>query len=116
MEASGYRALGMVAALVFAGACVPDGADAQARSRALRLAPLQIMCIRAPCPWGEMAIRAVDASDTPHPLYRGPLPRLQARPADAAVIRRAWQRRTCMIVRGSVEGASLRVSRILGRC
>ncbi|PRH87978.1 hypothetical protein C5L14_08730 [Labrys okinawensis] len=106
----------MIAALMFAGASASGAAAAQAGPQTLRLAPLQIMCFRAPCPWGEMAIRPVDALDTPHPLYRGPLPRLQARPGDAAVIRRAWQRRTCLIIRGSVEGASLRVFRILDRC
>lgn len=114
--------LGIVTAMAFAGTFAPAAGLARDRSQTLRLAPLQIMCIRAPCPWGEMAIRPVDATDSPHPLYRGPLPRLQAKPADAAAIRRAWRQRACVIVRGSVErsgageGASLRVSSILRRC
>lgn len=122
MRAIRYLSLGMAAAVIFAGAFAPAVGLARDRLQTLRLAPLRIMCIRAPCPWGEMAIQPVDAADSPHPLYRGPLPRLQARPADAAAIRRTWRQRSCLIVRGHLDragagqGVLLQVSRVLRRC
>lgn len=121
MRTLGHWVLASVAA-VFTCTLATEGGVASERLQALRLAPLQIMCIRAPCPWGEMAINPVDASDSPHPLYRGPLPRLQAGPAVSAAIRRTWHQRGCLIVEGSIERrnasgrTSLRVSRILRRC
>lgn len=120
MERLRHRYAAMAGALALAAVIMPETGMAQSGSQLLRLAPLQIMCIRAPCPWGEMAIRPVDAAESPHPLHRGALPRLRASPGDAAAIRRAWQRRSCLIVSGSVErsgsAARLSVARILRRC
>jgi hypothetical protein len=87
----------------------------------LRISPLRIMCIKAPCPpWDAMAISQGPSPAGPHPLYLGPLPSIIGTKADRTLIARVWREKGCLILRARLQrpdkSAVLTVGRILRSC
>ena len=87
----------------------------------LRISPLRIMCIKAPCPpWNAMAISQGPSPSGPHPLYLGPLPSVIGTKADRTLIARVWREKGCLILRARLQqhgkSAVLTVGRILRSC
>lgn len=96
-------------------------AEAASNMGTLRVSPLRIMCIKAPCPpWDAMAISRGSEAPGPHPLYLGPLPALIGKKSDTAQIAKAWRKKQCLIIRGSLKTsgkpAVLIVGRVLRAC
>ncbi|WP_119391004.1 hypothetical protein [Taklimakanibacter lacteus] len=87
----------------------------------LRISPLRIMCVKAPCPpWDAMAISQGTGPAGPHPLYLGPLPSIIGTKADRTLIARTWREKGCLILRARLQrpgkSAVLTVGRILRSC
>ena len=87
----------------------------------LRISPLRIMCVKAPCPpWDAMAISQGTGPAGPHPLYLGPLPSIIGTKADRSVIARTWREKGCLILRARLQrpgkSAVLTIGRILRAC
>lgn len=87
----------------------------------LRISPLRIMCIKAPCPpWDAMAISQGTGPAGPHPLYLGPLPSVIGTKADRTLVARTWREKGCLILRARLQrpgkSAVLTIGRILRSC
>jgi hypothetical protein len=111
-------------ALIFAlcaGVSAEPVAAAKRGMETLRISPLRIMCIKAPCPpWDAMAISQGPSPSGPHPLYLGPLPSVIGSKADRTLIARVWREKGCLILRARLQqpgkSAVLTVGRILRSC
>lgn len=103
------------------GFAVPAAVAAKNSVTTLRVGPIRILCIKAPCPpWNAMAIsRGVEPAG-PNPLYLGPLPSIMATEAVRGRIARTWREKGCVIIRGRLDrprkSALLFVTRILRSC
>jgi hypothetical protein len=87
----------------------------------LRISPLRIMCIKAPCPpWDAMAISRGTGPSGPHPLHLGPMPSIIGTKGDKVRIARTWREKGCLILRARLQRSGksviLTVGRILRGC
>jgi hypothetical protein len=87
----------------------------------LRISPLRIMCIKAPCPpWDAMVISRGPGPSGPHPLHLGPVPSIIGTKVDKTRIARAWREKGCLILRARLQRSGksviLTVGRILRGC
>jgi len=106
---------------VCAAVSIEPAAAAKRGMETLRISPLRIMCIKAPCPpWDAMAISQGPSPAGPHPLYLGPLPSVIGTKADRILIVRVWREKGCLILRARLQqpgkSAVLTVGRILRSC
>jgi hypothetical protein len=106
---------------VCAAVSIEPAAAAKRGMETLRISPLRIMCIKAPCPpWDAMAISQGPSPAGPHPLYLGPLPSVIGTKADRTLIARVWREKGCLILRARLQqpgkSAVLTVGRILRSC
>ena len=77
---------------LWAAVSAEPAAAAMRGMETLRISPLRIMCIKAPCPpWDAMAISQGPTPAGPHPLYLGPLPSVIGTKADRTLIARVWR-------------------------
>lgn len=110
-----------IAMLCWIGFAVPAAAAAKNSVVTLRIGPIKILCIKAPCPpWNAMAIsRGVEPAG-PNPLYLGPLPSINGTKVARSRIARTWREKSCVIIRGRLDRprkpALLFVERILRSC
>ena len=117
------RQISIVALIVAvcAAVSIEPAAAAKRGMETLRISPLRIMCIKAPCPpWDAMAISQGPSPAGPHPLYLGPLPSVIGTKADRTLIARVWREKGCLILRARLQqpgkSAVLTVGRILRSC
>ena len=106
---------------LWAAVSAEPAAAAMRGMETLRISPLRIMCIKAPCPpWEAMAISQGPSPAGPHPLYLGPLPSVIGTKADRTLIARVWREKGCLILRARLQqpgkSAVLTVGRILRSC
>ena len=111
----------LTVALIVAVVSIEPAAAAKRGMETLRISPLRIMCIKAPCPpWDAMAISQGPSPAGPHPLYLGALPSVIGTKADRTLIARVWREKGCLILRARLQqpgkSAVLAVGRILRSC
>ena len=84
---------------------------------ALRIGPTGIYCVKAPCPWRGITRLGADGRPEGRPLWTDDeLPAVVASEGDRRRIAAAWRDGGCLVVRGRLEAATLRVRGISGGC
>lgn len=106
----------LVLILASLSAIAPASAGDVRSAQRLAVGKTGITCVTMPCPWrGIVELGATDRAR--RLVWSGhDLPQLAASADDAARLRDTWERMACLEVQGTLDGAVLRVDRIIGAC
>ena len=111
-----HRAIWRIAPILLA-AWLPAAGHSAPLEGQFRVGTTGIYCVKAPCPWRGIVPLGADGQPGGKPLWTAQdLPTLKASKADHRRIAAAWKDNGCLIVDGTLEGATFTVNRIDGEC